>query len=445
MKIAIIGYGLEGQAALEYWQSPDNQITVCDQKSKLTLPAGVQLQTGNDYLANLDRFDLIVRSPGIRPELISLANPNVNLAAKITSVTNEFYKVSPTNNIIGVTGTKGKGTTSTLIYQILKAAGKTVYLGGNIGLPALSLLQEQITSKDWVVLEQSSFQLCDQAYSPHIAVCLIVVPEHLNWHANMDDYRAAKARLFSHQKANDIAIFNRLNKNSQTIAAHTKAKTVISYEVPAAGEQPSARTGVYVADGSIFANQQYVCSVQDVALIGYHNLQNVCAAIAATWDVIDQQAEVITTVVRSFKGLPHRLEFVAEHNKVRYYDDSFGTTPETAMVAIQTFAEPKVVILGGADKKVDFTELAKTVVTSNVRAVVLIGETGPAIGRALAEVGYTKIFNGGQKMPEIVNVAHHHAQPGDVVLLSTGCASFGLFNDYKDRGNQFKQAVTALP
>src|SRR5579875_3326015 len=173
MKIAIVGYGVEGQAAYDYWRE-NNEITICDQDDNLVAPAGARTQLGTAYLRNLERFDLIVRSPGIKPQTITEANPQV--AEKITSNLNEFLHVCPTHNVIGITGTKGKGTTSTLVAKMLAAAGLRVHLGGNIGVAPLALLKETIQPNDWVVLELSNFQLIDVRLSPHIAACLMVMP-----------------------------------------------------------------------------------------------------------------------------------------------------------------------------------------------------------------------------------------------------------------------------
>ncbi len=181
-----------------------------------------------------------------------------------------------------------------------------------------------------------------------------------------------------------------------------------------------------------------------MALLGRHNLENVCAAIATSWELVGQKADLVKKVVSEFKGLEHRLELVAEVNGVKYYDDSFGTTPETAIVALQAFDQPKVIIFGGADKNTPFDDLAQVVATHNVRSVILVGDTAPLMEKALKTAGYEHIIPGGKLMAEIVQNAQNQAQPGDVVLLSTACASFGLFKDYQDRGQQFQSAVKSL-
>jgi len=430
MKIAILGYDTEGKASYDYFAAQGHDVTICDQKADLQVPAGAKAVLGDNYLANLDRFDLLVRTPGMHPKKILETNPGVE--AKITSQTNEFLKASPTKNIIGVTGTKGKGTTSTLIAKMLEADGKQAFLGGNIGVPPLSFIGE-LSADSWVVLELSSFQLFDLQSSPHIALCLMVAPEHLDWHADTDEYYTAKTQLFRHQTPDDFAIYNAQNENSRRIAS-----TGQGWKVPYMD-----RPGAYVENERIMIDNQAVCSVHELKLLGRHNWQNACAAVTAFWK-ISQNVEAARQVLTTFSGLEHRLEFVRELNGVAYYDDSFGTTPETAIVAIQAFEQPKVVILGGSDKGASYDELAKVVAESNVRHAITIGKTGPAIADALMVAGYDNGMSGGNTMEEIVKEAAMLAEPGDVVLLSTGCASFGLFKNYKDRGEQFKQAVQAL-
>ncbi len=432
MKIALLGYGSQGQAAYEYWNHDGNELTVCDMSEKTELPQGSKSQLGEDYLKNLDTFDLLVRTPALHPKDIVAANSPAILE-KVTTVTDEFIKVCPSRNIIGVTGTKGKGTTSTLIAKILEAAGKKVHLGGNIGTPPLEMLKAGIQPDDWVVLELANFQLIDLKHSPHIGVVLMVEPEHMDWHADMDEYISAKQQMFKFQSTNDIAVYYSQNPNSQHIASVTAGHKIPYMKYP----------GADVIENIVTVDGQAICDVNEIKLLGKHNWQNVCAAVTAVWQ-ITQNTEALRSVLTSFKGLEHRLEFVRELEAVKYYDDSFGTTPETAIVAIEAFEEPKVVILGGSDKGATYEKLAQAVVDNNVRFVVTIGVTGPAIAAALRKADYKNILEGGNTMQAIVDMARKKAWSGDIVLLSTGCASFDLFKNYKDRGEQFKQVVQSL-
>lgn len=429
MNIAIVGYGSQGQSALEYWNTGENHITVCDKNSDIDLPDGVSAQLGAGYLEDLNRFDLIVRSPSVHPRDLASVS-----ADKITTNTNEFFRTCPTKNIIGVTGTKGKGTTSTLIAKMLEASGKRVHLGGNIGTPPLEMLKNDIKPDDWVVLELANFQLIDLKYSPHIAVCLMVVPEHLDWHTDYEEYVSAKQQLFIHQSSDDVAIFYSNNPDSAKIASGSKGRQIPYYKIP----------GAEVSESVIAIDGVQICHVNEIKLLGKHNWQNVCAAVTAVWQIM-QDTEAISSVIKSFSGMEHRLEFVRELSGVKYYDDSFGTTPETAMVAFEAFSEPKIGIVGGSDKGIPFKELAKTIATSNTKALIAIGDTGPKISELVRTQNPSiKIYEDINTMSEIVEKAHSIAETGDVVLLSTGCASFGLFKNYKDRGEQFKKYVLEL-
>ncbi len=437
MKIAIIGFNAEGLASYKYFTNQGHEITICDQSESVTTPTDAKAQLGSGYLDNLDIFDLIVRTPGLPPQKILEKNPSAG--SKITSGTNEFFKVCPTKNIIGVTGTKGKGTTSTLIAKILEADGKKVYLGGNIGVPALSFVND-IRPDDWVVLELSSFQLIDLRHSPHISVCLMIESEHLNWHTDMQDYTGAKQNIFAHQTLEDIAIYLAENDNSKALASVSRGQKIPYFAPP----------GAHVANGAIQIGDQIVCQTTELKLLGQHNWQNVCAASTAAWQ-ITHNMEALRSVLTSFTGLPYRLEFVREVNGVKYYNDSFGTTPETAIVAIQAFDAPKIMIVGGSEKGADYQDLVTTIINSNVKHVVCIGITGQKIADILEArknercVTYT-IWSSYDSitMAEIVETAKNEAEPGDIVLLSCASASFDMFKDYKDRGKQFNQAVQSL-
>lgn len=430
MNVAIVGYALEGKAAAEYWSQKGAAITVCDQNTGIVVPAGMSSQLGPDYLKDLDRFDLIFRTAGINPDIILNANPGV--ADKITTTINEFMRACPTKHVIGITGTKGKGTTSTIVAKMLEAAGEEVFLGGNIGVSPFDFLPK-LTDKSYVVLELSSFQLVDLRTSPGLALCLMVVPEHLNWHANMDEYILAKAQLFEHQRPGDTAIYFGLSELSRKIASYSPGIKIPYFTEP----------GACVKNGVITIANQELCTVDELKLLGEHNWQNICAAVTVVWQ-ITQNVEAIRSVLTSFSGLPHRLEFVREVDGVRYYDDGLGTTPETAQVAITAFHKMKVLILGGSDKGVAFDELAQTIADDEVRQVVLIGETAPKIEAALRAKGFTNITLGSDTMAKAVQNARAHAQSGDVVLLSPACASFDMFKNYRDRSVQFVAAVQAL-
>ncbi|HEY5268360.1 MAG TPA: Mur ligase family protein, partial [Candidatus Saccharimonadales bacterium] len=252
MKIAILGYGLEGEATLNYFNKPDNTITICDQNQDLDKITGIDYQLGPDYLKSLNNFDLIIRTPGINPVLIYNNNPGID-KSKISSGTNLFFQLSPTKNIIGVTGTKGKGTTSTLIHKMLLEIGKKSHLAGNIGVPAMNLLSEHIEQDDYVVLEMSSFQLSDCNYSPHIAVCLMITQDHLDWHGRIEDYLTSKANIVSHQSKNDIAIYFALNNQSKALASSSLGEKIPYLQKP----------GAIIVNNNLVIEDQIICSVSE--------------------------------------------------------------------------------------------------------------------------------------------------------------------------------------
>jgi UDP-N-acetylmuramoylalanine--D-glutamate ligase len=434
MKIAILGYGNQGQAAYDYWHT-GHEVTICDKNAALQLPPDARTKLGDNYLHDLDQFDLLVRSPIIHPQAIAAANTPAILD-KVTTVTNEFLKVCPTKHIIGVTGTKGKGTTSTLITKMLEAAGKRVHLGGNIGTPPLDLLKNSIQSDDWVVLELANFQLIDLTRSPPIAVCLMVAPEHLDWHSNEEEYFQAKAQLFRHQREDDAAIFYAANETSKRIAGTSPGRKIPYLAAP----------GAFIQDKKVMIGDQVICAVNELKLPGRHNWQNVCAAVTAVWQVT-QNITALRAVLTSFSGLPYRIELRRELNNIRYYNDSFASGPPATIAAIEAIPGQQVVIIGGFDRQLDLSEFTKDLVRldKHLRKVLLIGA---AAGRTAAEFqkhGFTNfIRSSAAGMPAIVAEAAELAQAGDAVVLSPAFASFDMFKNFEDRGQQFNAAVEKL-
>lgn len=433
MNIAIVGFDREGRASYEYFKRDGHQITICDQNAGLAIPEDVEAQLGPHYLDHLDKFDLVVRTPGLPPQHILASNPTVE--NKITSGTNEFFRACTTKNIIGVTGTKGKGTTSTLIAKILEAAGKKVWFGGNIGVPALSFIHD-IKPDDWVVLELSSFQLMDLRYSPHIGVCLMIAPEHLNWHKDFQEYVGAKQNLLAHQTSEDVAIYFAENESSQAIASASVGKKIPYFTSP----------GAYVEGGFVKIDNQPICQTQEIPLLGEHNWQNVCAAITAVWQVT-HNTEAIKSVVTTFTGLPHRLEFVKEVQGVRFYNDSFASTPDATIAALHAIPGNKVVLIGGFDRMLPIDHLISALQTAqdNIRTAVFIGASAARLVQTAQAAGFTKyVVSEDKNIFDVIQLSRQYAQPGDAILLSPGFPSFDMFKNFEDRGLQFKQAVEAL-
>ena len=428
MKIAITGYGVEGEANYRYYDTPDNQVVIVDEKQPSRQPPiDASLIVGDDAFARLNGYDLVVRTAGLAPHKITTDG-------KIWSATNEFFAHCPAP-IIGVTGSKGKGTTCSLIASILQAAGKTVHLVGNIGTPALDVLAT-IQPSDIVVYELSSFQLWDLEKSPHVAVVLMIEADHLDVHADMAEYVTAKSQIARHQIVSDLVVYNAANAHASSIA-QLSAGSKVGYQ--------SAETA-HVRDEAFWYGEQRLCSVDTLQLPGDHNLDNACAAIDAVWR-FTQDGAAITAGLAAFTGLPHRLKFVRTVSGVAYYYDSIATTPGSAIAAIKAFNQPKVLIVGGSDKGADYGPLVAEIMASDtMRAVIAIGEQGPIIARLLHESGAGVAVNlvDAKDMRTIVTSSAASTEQGDVVVLSPACASFDMFKSYADRGDQFIAAVNEL-
>lgn len=438
MNVAIAGYGVEGKVSYNYWLSLGNAVTIVDERplSPYDLPYGSSSIVGKGAFKSLGEFDLVIRTP-------SLAPSELKAATNVWSATNEFFEKCPAP-IIGVTGTKGKGTTSSFIASILKAAGKTVHLVGNIGVPALAEL-EKITADDIVVFELSSFQLWDLKKSPHVAVVVMVEADHLDVHRNLKDYVGAKANIRSHQGPDDICIYHPTNLLSEQIA-HTsdlpQGKDRAAWDGQARRYAVADDGQVYTKENTFFVQDHAICPIDAVQLPGYHNLENACAAISAARLYTTDDA-AIEKGLRSFSGLPHRLKRVREVRGVTYYDDSIATTPGSAIAALQAFSQPKLLILGGKDKGSDYGLLIDRCKETDTH-VLTIGSNGPKIAKLCRKKHVAVTELSGQTMDAIVAEAQALAVEGSAIILSPAAASFDMFKSYSDRGEQFVAAVERL-
>jgi len=430
VKVAIAGFGIEGKSNYRYYKRRGDDVTIVDERPEIKdVLEDTTTLTGPNVFNQLADFDLVVRTASLPPS-------KIKTNGKIWSATNEFFAECPAP-IIGVTGSKGKGTTASLAASILREAGKTVHLLGNIGVPALDELAK-IQPDDIVVYELSSFQLWDVQKSPQVAVVLMVEPDHLDVHADLDDYVAAKENIRKYQTEKDVCFYHPTNETSRRIAMVNSLPNAHRYN------DAADPVSVYVKDGNFMIDGAVICPVSALQLPGAHNIENACAAISAALNFTDDWSAV-ERGLRAFTGLPHRLKFVREVNGIKYYDDSIATTPGSAIAALKSFEQPKVIILGGSPKGGDFSEMADLAGKSSVRMAVLIGQEAARIEPLLKAQNVPTTNLGEQvRMPEIVQAAANAAQPGDVVLMSPACASFGMFKNYKDRGEQFVAAVEAL-
>ncbi|MEK7192221.1 MAG: UDP-N-acetylmuramoyl-L-alanine--D-glutamate ligase [Patescibacteria group bacterium] len=409
MRTAILGFGKEGKSLLKFLK----KAVILDQK----------LDTS--YLDRLDQFDLIYRSPGVPYNLPKIQNA-IKKGVKFSSATKLFFDLCP-GKIIGVTGTKGKGTTSTLIYQILKNSGKKVLLAGNIGKPVLDILP-RADKNTFVVFELSSFQLQDLEKSPEIAVIVDIFPDHLDIHKNMKEYLGAKSNAARHQKKSDTIFYFKNNLLSRVIAEKSAGKKV--------------------------------------PVIAPNDLSKNKIMAAAVTKHLGCPPSIIEKTIKNFPGMEHRMEFVysnvLENIRIDFYNDSASTNPQTTAAAILSFGKNQVtnqpsnqsliLIAGGKDKNLDYAPLAKALNKSNsVKQVILIGENKEKIKQALsyakapvvsAENLISAVKKAHQKIKQLINLS---ANQPITVLFSPGAASFDMFKDYKDRGSQFKKIISTKP
>jgi UDP-N-acetylmuramoylalanine--D-glutamate ligase len=444
MNIVIAGYGIEGKSSASYFERQGHVITIIDENEViLDGDSSAHVQTGVDIFSQLDSLeltpDMVVRTAGLAPH-------KLKTSARIWSATNEFFKQCPAP-IIGVTGSKGKGTTCSLIASILRAAGKNVHLVGNIGVPALDVLPS-IKPTDVVVYELSSFQLWDAEYSPHIAVILHIEPDHLDVHASFEEYLAAKSKIVAFQSRNDICLYHPTNKYSEHIAKSQPQFATHAAKYGINQKDNANVETVYVKSGRFTTSSDHdICSVGELRIPGKHNIDNAAAAIAACLNFDDEITnQAVVEGLNGFTGLPHRLKFVDEINGVQYYDDSIATTPGSAVAAVESFTQPKLLILGGSSKGADFDILAQAITDAKIRHILLIGAEAKRIALELDSEHFTHytIIDTSLSMGDIVDYASQLTQPGDVVVLSPACASFGMFKNYSDRGDQFIAGVERL-
>ncbi len=388
------------------------------------MPRGVHGQLGKNYLKNLKKFSAIFRSPGIPwnlPELVRARRAGV----KFSSATKLFFEQCPAT-IVGITGTKGKGITATLLYQILKVARKPVFLAGNIGAPALDLLP-RLKKNSLVVLELSSFQLQDLTRSPHIAAVLDVFPDHQDSHKNLHEYYGAKTNIARHQKRGDTVFFLKNNALGKWVAHHGSGKKI----------------GVDPVKSNLLLRGIHL------KIPGQHNLKNAVMA-ARIAQYLDVPKTTILHTVKNYRGMEHRLEFVRRIGRILFYNDSASTNPQTAAAAIRAFPNaPKILIAGGQDKNLDYVPLARALRNSNMKLAVLFGENKKKIAEAIKKSGVSIKFAGNIRTATTIayrfakKLTTHYLLP-TAVLFSPGAASFDQFRDYADRGKQFKTLAKNL-
>ena len=448
-KIAVIGLGVSNIPLLDYLHEKKAKVTVFDQRTIDNISKDVmdkitsysfEFSLCENYLEKLKGFDLIFRSPSCLPTTKELKKEEER-GAIVTTEIEMLIKMCPAK-VIGVTGSDGKTTTTSLINAILKHAGYKTWLGGNIGIPLFTKLNE-IEKEDIVVLELSSFQLMGMEISPSISVITNITPNHLNIHKDYEEYIEAKKNIFKYQNENGILVLNYDNEITRNCAKEANGKVIFF------SSKEKLENG-YIVDNGIIKEcedkiRKHVLDAKDVKLRGVHNYENICTALAATKTLVNQDKAV--EAIKEFNSVEHRLELVKQIDGVKWYNDSVSSSPTRTIAGLNSYDEPIVLIAGGYDKNLDYTPIAKPII-QKVKCLILLGQTSGKIFDAVKE----ELENQGKELPiymcttlkQTIDVAKKEAKSGDVVLFSPASASFDLFKNFADRGNQFKKLVNEL-
>jgi len=436
-KVTVIGIGISNRPLIKYLVALGAKVSACDKKSEAQLgdiaqelkAIGVTLVLGDNYMENLSA-DIIFKTPGMRCDHPAILKAKEQ-GSIITSEMEVFFEICPAN-IIAVTGSDGKTTTTTLIYTMLQQAGYKTYVGGNIGTPLMTKAEE-MNKDDYVVLELSSFQLHTMKKSPHIAVITNITPNHLDWHTDYAEYIDAKKNIMRYQSADDILVANAGNEEARKIGEEAKGEWRCF----------SAKTDalVHLEGDMICYGEENILNINDIKIPGMHNVENYMTAIATVHDLVSK--DVINKVAKEFGGVPHRIELVRELDGVRYYNSSIDSSPNRTANTLNTFSEPVVLIAGGKDKGIPYDEVGAPI-ASHVKTLILIGATSKVIDEAVRKTGAVIPTFFVNTYDEAVKKAKMCAVSGDVVLLSSASTSFDMFNNFEERGNLFKELVNKL-
>ena len=443
--VAVIGIGVSNRPLIELLAARGLSVTARDRQQRQALgdyaarleEMGCRLCLGEGYLDGLDE-DVIFRTPGMRPDVPELAAA-VARGSTLTSEMEVFFEVCPCP-ILAVTGSDGKTTTTTIIAELLRSAGKTVHLGGNIGKPLLPDVAG-MSGDDVAVVELSSFQLMTMKQSPQIAVVTNLAPNHLDVHKSMSEYIAAKENIFTHQCAQDVAVFNADNSITARQAERAQGRARLF------SRKNEVEDGVFLRDGKIIARhdgqERVVMAREDIRLPGEHNVENYLAAIAAVDGMVSD--EQIAAFARSFGGVEHRIELIRTLDGVRWYNDSIASSPSRTIAGLRAFPEKVILIAGGKDKGISYAELGP-VVNDHVKLLLLCGATAGVIRQSVEQAeNYQGLeIIDVEDYHQAADIARERAAEGDVVILSPASTSFDRFKNFMERGKAFKEVVNAL-
>ena len=427
-KIAIIGLGVSNLPLLEYLYNLSCDVTIF-QDNKLEIDISKYNYPIHYGLKELKGFDIIFRSPGCLPSREELQE-EISRGAYVTTEVAEVVRLTP-SKVIGITGSDGKTTTTTLINLVLKANGYNTYLGGNIGTPLFTQI-ENMKEDDIVVLELSSFQLMDMKTSPEIAVITNISPNHLDKHKDYEEYIKAKENIF---RNNDGILV--LNYDNEVTNKRTSSREIRYFS------KETTTNAFYIHENNIYFQGKLIIDTSQLQIKGLHNYENICACLSAIYDMIDLDTSV--KAITDFKGVEHRIEFVREINGVKWYNDSVSSSPTRTIAGLNSFKEKIVLIAGGYDKNLDYTPLAEPIL-KKVSKLILFGNTKDKIYQAVINKKKEEsldiyICN---TLEEVVSIAHQVSIPKEIVLFSPASASFDMFKNFADRGKQFKDLVNKL-
>jgi UDP-N-acetylmuramoylalanine--D-glutamate ligase len=449
-KVAVLGIGISNTPLIKFLSDMGADITAFDRSEKSKLEENISKLAcldikyclGEDYLKNLKGFDIIFKTPAVRPDIPELVREKER-GAVVTSEMEVFFELCPAE-IFAVTGSDGKTTTTTLIYRMLVEEGFKCWLGGNIGMPLLSRIVE-IEPSHKVVLELSSFQLHTMKRSPSTAIITNVSPNHLDIHKSMDEYTEAKKNIFRYQNRKDRLILNLDNEITSGFASEAAGRVVYFSRKSYPEEGAFLREGhiVYRKDG----NETEIVKADKILLPGMHNLENFLAATAAVAEHV--KPEAVRKVAESFKGVEHRIEPVREINGVWFFNDSIASSPNRTIAGLNSFNKRVILIAGGKDKNNNYKPLGEQMV-EKVKCLVLLGQTAPQIEKSLRDA-VIKTGRGGDipvincsSMEEAVKAAFKHAVKDDIIILSPASTSFDMFKNFEERGRVFKKIVNSL-
>jgi UDP-N-acetylmuramoylalanine--D-glutamate ligase len=442
--VAVIGIGISNRPLIDFLLKLGAQVSTFDKKSEAQLGdiakklknKGVKLISGEGYLDKLNNFQVIFKTPSMRIDSPALVKAKEN-GAYITSEIQEFIKYCPAK-IFGVTGSDGKTTTTTLIYNMLKQQGYKSWIGGNIGMPLFNKIEE-IKKDDKVVLELSSFQLMGMKFSPQVAVVTNISPNHLDIHKNMQEYVDAKKNIFKYQDKSDLLVLNRDNEYTNNMVNEACGLTR-QFSV-----KEELTSGGYLKGDTLFIDNNPICKLNEIKLMGIHNVANLLTAFCAVEDDVD--FENMRNVATTFEGVEHRCEFIRTVNGVKYYNDSIASSPTRTLAGLNAFEKPVILIAGGYDKKIPFDVLAEQGY-SKIKTLILCGSTKNKIKAAFEKIKSSKNIEIPiimvESLEEAVLKAKDIASEGDIVTLSPACASFDMFDNFESRGNKFKELVNNL-